>query len=499
LGDRRAAADCSRVRTHKDEGVFMNQRVAKAKARWAGASALLLGSLLAAPAQADVILLEKDGWTAYMNGRMQTFLNFNRGDGIPSYVLDANGNSVTIQGGGMADGIISERRRLPSGAFDLADQGTIQDLRIRTGFVGNVLGFGVKKKLNADTTISGYTAVTVYIDSTQRRKYMPVNPDWRESFMRIEGPWGSVTAGRTLVLFSRGATEITYMYGYKYGLGWPGSVSTLSESGPGAGHVGFGILGNGFGAGIAYATPKMAGAQLTVGIYDANNLPGTGTLERTRWPRAEGEATFDMTLGTLGMFKLFANGAYQKIYEREGWRDQTIAGVGYGARVELGPVHLGLAGHMGKGIGVDFALQPHSSGWINDHPAKPFRPVNGYSAHLQISPTKTFDLMGAAGITQIHRLTEDLVDARDTDMNPATPAANDDPLPLVKDSVGYIPLKHQIGLSGGVTVHLSDNLHLALEYFRALIKWHTPEPASPGMTGPGQNFHVVNAGVTYDF
>jgi hypothetical protein len=247
------------VRTHdKDEGVFMNQRVTKAKARWAGASALLLGSLLAAPAQADVILLEKDGWTAYMNGRMQTFLNFNRGDGIPRLVLDANGNSVTIQGGGMADGIVEERRRLPDGSFDPADQGVIQDLRIRTGFVGNVLGFGIKKKLNADTTVTGYTAVTVYIDSTQRRKYMPVNPDWRESFMRIEAPWGSVTAGRTLVLFSRGATEITYLYGYKYGLGWPGSVSTLSESGPGAGHVGFGILGNGFGAGIAYASLSPA-------------------------------------------------------------------------------------------------------------------------------------------------------------------------------------------------------------------------------------------------
>lgn len=488
----------------------MNQRVARAKARWTGASALLLGSLLAAPANADVILVEKDGWTAYMNGRMQTFLNYNQGDGLPKKVYDGNNaasvaaglgeKTVQLQGGGLGYGDAAiEVQPQATGSVDPNDRGKVQDLRIRTGFVGNVLGFGIKKKLNEHTTLSGYTAVTVYIDSTSRRKYTRVDPDWRESFLRIEGPWGSVTAGRTLVLFSRGATEITYLYGYRYGLGWPGSISNLSESGPGAGHVGFGILGNGFGAGIAYATPKLGNiAQLTVGAYDANNIPGSGTLERTKWPRLEGEATVDSTIGTLGMFKLFVNGAYQKIYENQGWKDQTIAGFGAGGRLELGPVHLGVAGHMGKGIGVDFALQPHASGWINDSPNKEFRPVQGASVHVQVSPTKTFDVMAAAGITQVNRLEQDLVDVRDDDTNPATPAANDDMLPLM-DSVGYIPLKHQIGLSGGITVHATENLHLALEYFRALIRWHAPAPAIPGKDGPSQNFHVVNAGITYDF
>jgi hypothetical protein len=489
----------------------MNQRVAKARARLAGASALLLGSLLAVPAQADVVLVEKDGWTAYMNGRMQSFLNYNQGDGDPpEKVFDGNNaaslaammgeKTVTLEGNGVdyPNATTGEKRRLPNGQFDPADQGKVQELRIRTGFVGNVLGFGVKKKLNEDTTIGGYTAVTVYIDSTNRRKYTRVEPDWRESFMKIEGSWGSVTAGRTLVLFSRGATEITYLYGYRYGLGWPGSVSTLNETGPGAGMCGYGVLCNGFGAGIAYATPKLAGAQLTAGVYDANNLVGSGTFERPKWPRGEAEATFDTTLGTAGMFKVFVNGAYQKIYEKEGWRDETIAGYGAGFRLEYGPVHLGVAAHRGKGIGVDFALQPHPAGWDNSNPDRKLRLVEGGAVHLQVSPTKQFDLMTSAGITRIHRLPRDLVDDRDDDGNPATHAGNDDGLPLM-DSVGTIPLKHQIGLGGGVAVHLSDNLHVALEYFRALIKWHTPVPAAPGMTGPGQNFHVINAGVTYDF
>jgi hypothetical protein len=97
----------------------MNQRVARAKARWVGASALLLGSLLAAPAHADVVLLEKDGWTAYMNGRMQSFLNFNVGDGIPSYVLDANGASVPTE-----RTILRIRARSRTFAFERASSAT---------------------------------------------------------------------------------------------------------------------------------------------------------------------------------------------------------------------------------------------------------------------------------------------------------------------------------------------------------------------------------------
>lgn len=436
---------------------------------------------------------------------MQAFVNYNQGDGLPVSPIDANGNPVSLLGGGDDSPVALEEGQVAGTAA-----GEIQDLRIRTGFVGNVLGFGFRHQLTLDTQLIGYTAVTTYIDSTARRKYTPINPDWRESYLKIVGPWGSVVAGRTLVLFSRGATEITYLYGYEYGLGWVGNVSTLGGSGPGAGHVGFGILGNGFGAGVAYATPGILGAQLTVGIYDANNIPGSGTLERTRWPRGEAELTYEAHVGQRFMFKLFANGAWQKIYERSGFRDRTISGVGYGGRVELGPVHLGLAGHQGKGIGINFALEPNNSGWHPD--SKAFREVNGYSAHLEISPSERIDFMAAAGITRVHRLDADKLDTRDTDRddldgdgfadaNPgvlATPAADDDGVPG-PDSVQFSPLKHQIGLSAGVTYHISENLHLALEYFRAMFKWHTPIPYLAGADGAGQNIDLVNLGVTYNF
>jgi len=453
------------------------------------ASALLLSR----SAAADVTLADEDGWTVFINGRVQTFLNYSSGDGFPRQVLDGAGQQVELLGGGQSSG---DAPIEVDPTAPLTEQGTVQDLRLRTGFVGNVLGFGIRKQINPETAVQAYTAVTVYIDSTNRRKYQEVQPDWRESYLRLTAPWGSLTAGRTLTLFSRGATEITYLYAFSYGLGWPGSVSNLSGNGPGAGHVGFGVLGNGFGAGVAYATPVLGGAQLTVGLYDANNIPGSGTLERTRYPRAEGEFTYEMKLGTAGMFKLFANGAWQKIYEKNGTKDQTISGVGYGGRLEVGPVHLGLAGHFGTGIGLDFALQPHPSGW---HPTdKEFRNVDGYYAQLMIKPNPVFQVSAGAGITRVKRLTNDVVDIKDDDANPATPSADDDVNPGA-DPVGFIPIKQQLGFSGGVTFHATNNIHLTLEYFRAMFQWHQPVPAPPEGGNPEQSFHVVNAGVTYDF
>jgi hypothetical protein len=469
-----------------------------------GIAVLSAAGLFSNHASADVILVQKDRWTVFMNGRMQAFLNYNVGNGYPLNVIDGNNKSVVLQSGGYDSDVVERPKTTTSN-----DPGRIQELRIRTGFVGNVLGFGIERDLGGETKLLGYTAVTTFIESTDRRKYLGIVPDWRESYLKISAPWGSVTAGRALTLFSRGATEITYLYGFKYGLGWPGNIG---NNGPTAGHVGFGVLGNGFGAGIAYATPNLGGAQLTVGAYDANVLPGSTFWERARWPRAEGEATYEMKLGTLGMFKLFGNGMWQQIYEKGGDRSATMAGVGYGGRVEVGPVHLGLAGHYGTGVGLNFALDPSSSFFNPETPDRKFRTMDGYYAQLQVSPLKAFDISLGAGMSQVKLLKEDVVDYTDDDMddadadgfadaNPtmaATSAADDDGVPGA-DSVGFVPVKRQLGFSGGVTVHVAENLHLAFEYFRAIFTWYKPSPASSDAQEPSQAFHVVNAGVTYDF
>lgn len=449
-------------------------------------------------------MIEKDGWTVFTNGRVQAFLNYNQGDGYPEpAVIDGNNKNVTLRGGGIPpDDSFHEFPDVAPGATRTPAQsvGKIQELRLRTGFVGNVLGFGIRKKINDNTEVQAYTAVTTYIDSTTRRKYEAVKPDWRESFLQITGPWGTVTAGRFLTLYSRGATEITYLYGFRYGLGWPGSVSNLGGSGTGAGHVGFGVLGNGFGGGIAYATPSLGGAQINVALFDANNLPGSGRWERLKWPRAETEITFDKKLGQGSQFKLFANGAWQKIYNKENTQDGTIIGAGYGGRIEVGPVHLGLAGHVGKGVGLDFALQPSVAIFDNRPEATTFTPRTfmGYYAQAMVSATKSLDISAGFGATTVSQNADDKVDLKDDDMDKATPAAADSADKTTPvDSVGYVTIKQQTGISGGATIHVTENIHIAFEYFRAMFQWYRPTPTLAGTTNPKQNFHVINAGITY--
>jgi len=482
----------------------INRRVLIAS-RTLAALVLLGGSLFSRPATAEVVLVEKDGWSVFITGRVQAFLNYNKGDGYPKpAVVDGNGGAVTFLGGGLDPADSYHEFVAPR---SLTDTGKIEEMRLRTGFVGNVLGFGIRKKLNENTDVFGFTAVTTYIDSTERRKYREVRPDWRESFLKITGPWGSLAAGRMLGLYSAGATEITYLYGFKYGLGWVGSVSNRGGSGPGAGHVGFGVLANGFAGGVAYATPSLSGLQATVGVYDANTLVGSGTWERVRWPRAETELTFEQKLGGAGMVKVFANGAWQKIYSTESPAGGTILGAGFGGRAEFGPVHLGLAGHYGKGVGMDYALQPTPATWdgrqeYNDNLL--LRKFYGYYAQAMLSPLESLDIHAGFGATAVVQNPEDKVDSKDDDgtldmPNPATPAANDDANPAVADSVGFVTIKQQMGISGGVTIHATPNIHIALEYFRAAFEWYKPIPTVTGSKNPSQNINVINAGITYDF
>jgi hypothetical protein len=88
------------------------------------------------------------------------------------------------------------------------DQGTVNSMRIRSGFLGNQLGLGVREQATPWTTITGYIQVWAWIESNGRKKNEYNYADVRQGYAKLEGLWGSLLAGRTRSLFSRGTTDI---------------------------------------------------------------------------------------------------------------------------------------------------------------------------------------------------------------------------------------------------------------------------------------------------
>jgi hypothetical protein len=219
---------------------------------------------------------------------------------------------------------------------------------------------------------------------------------------------------------------------------------------------------------LVYATPVLAGLQLSAGIYDPAQLTGSG-LERTGPVRPEGELTFDQPLGDLGKFHLYLNGVYQKLYFNNAPDDPsgTAKGFGTGGRLELGPVHLAAGLHRGVGLGLFFALQPSDSTY-ND--ASELRHNEGYFAMGQLA-LGSFDINLGVGRNKVEPL--------DSDMEPAATSA-----------LGYPQfslINTQTGFAGAVVYHVRDWLHLDVDVMHADFKW---------TLGDRQQITFYNAGIT---
>ena len=194
---------------------------------WAGLL-LLAGALCwGKSAAAEVILLRTDGgFEFYTEGRLGGFFEAVRGQTIPTQ-FDQNGNVThTIGDGGIDIGGLNPS--LPMGADG---QGNVSASRVRSGFLGNILAFGLRRKLTDSVTVTGYISIWANIEDENQRAFVPAFPDAREGFVRVTGPAGSLLVGRALTLFSRGATEIDFLYGHRFGVGNPAGFTTQGPSG----------------------------------------------------------------------------------------------------------------------------------------------------------------------------------------------------------------------------------------------------------------------------
>jgi Gram-negative porin len=441
---------------------------------------LSLASLLfTQSAAAEKTLVKTPEFEVYTDGRVGAFLGYHRGDALPRSGAGTTGNHDILGGG--QDGV-AVRDPIP-GTTDMT-QGTIEGFRVRSGFIGNTLGIGVRSPIDENTTVTAYIQMWAFVEAIQHRKTVPVPPDMRQGYVKVQGPWGSVLAGKSRALFSRGATDINVMYGHRWGVGFVGGGSGgVDNYGPTQGHIGFGVLGSGFAPGIVYATPVLSGLQLTVGAFDPIQLQGAWT--RTKWLRPEGEVTFEHPIGDMGKFVLFTNGAWQKLYREDLDPancpdgivcEETAAGFGYGGRIEIGPFHLGAAGHYGKGLGLNYALEPSDA---TLDPNGNLRKFDGYYVQSQLALGQV-DISAGFGITRVF-------------LNPQDSVASCNGNPCMPGEVGDIPhsiIKSQTGFSAGVVYHVTPSLHLDLDAFRAQFRW---------FLGEKQNVNYVHTGMTFNW
>ena len=417
-----------------------------------------------------------EGWEFFSDGRIQTFFSWTVGDGTPppttnDLVTGMPRHQVLPTGGTGATDQSSYFVTRPDGTLSNVQVNHINSMRVRSGFTGNVIGVGVRRNLNPQTKVTGYISITSIVDSQSQKKYFQSVPDVREGYMMIQGPWGSFLAGRTAVLFNRGAVQADFRYLHGYGLGFPGDL--VSAGGfPTAGQIGFGVLANGFAAGFVYSTPTIAGLQLNAGLYDPASLTGS-TIERTKFLRPEFELTADEPLGTICKTHVYLNGGFQPNYQQSKTDDtkQNLYGLGYGARVELGPVHLAGGGHWGKGLGLAYPGLPSDA--VYDSQSK-LRETDGYYVMAQLALGGRVDINAGFGQTRIKLTTAD---------------RTADPLNAFGDPAQSV-IKSQTGISGAVVLHAAKWLHFDVDVMHTDAKWSL---------GERQQDMFYNAGTTINW
>src|SRR5450432_2685263 len=137
-------------------------------ARTALGLASLFVTFVTRPAAAEVTLTKTDTWEVFATGRVDGFFSYGWGDANPIPLMV--GEQIPA-GGGLSVGSDAMPRFAADGVTHV--QGTFQSMRLRSGFVPNVFGFGLRRKITEETTLKVYVALWSTIESDGQRKTNP--------------------------------------------------------------------------------------------------------------------------------------------------------------------------------------------------------------------------------------------------------------------------------------------------------------------------------------
>jgi len=344
------------------------------------ASALLLAG---SAAKAEIFLVKKEkpnDWEVSTNGRVDAYLNWIGGETINT---GNSGNLVdTTPGSTSLDRYILVGPQIPirgnpspSGALgSTTDDKKLNTFRIRGGFASTILAFNVYKQILPDVKLSIKLALWAGIQNGLNGGVRQFNDsasvDFREQYMDLSGSWGAVWGGRRVGLYNRGGMKMNWFLIHQQGVGHPCDVDSNAPAT--CGHTGVGSMFPSRHAQLGYATPEIAGFQLSVAMLDPAMIDQF--WNRTVAPRAEGELVFrkvgqDRPVGKDEV-NVWANGLWQMI-GRTGEQTpnpavgdpgipadatRSVWGVGGGAWGRFFGFGLGATGWAGKGLGTAWAL-----------------------------------------------------------------------------------------------------------------------------------------------
>jgi hypothetical protein len=414
-------------------------------------------------AAAEILLAKQNDWEVSVDGRLNTFVNYSQGDRTPDGVAEWT-----------------------AGIFEPPDpsSGNISVVRVRSGFVQNVLGFNLVKEAAPGYRLVGRFALWVGA-SNERKPVLGQHPnvEAREAYLRLEAPWGTIQAGRALGLFGRGGILMDAEIVHANGLGSPCSTRTIL--GGACGFAGHGVLFPAFNAGVLYNTPSLAGLQLTLGLYDPSVNSERG-YEITPYPRLEAQISYNLR----NVFKLVGEAMWQRLINTNPIRDALgnpvldasgnpmrqiadASGVSAGASLSVGFLQLGGTFYQGTGLTL---IVPIFNTPIFADQNNILRKGQGFAgmASLTFGGTK---IAGGAGVSQL-KLTP-------AEMEPYSQ---------------IVPPKQQIGFSIGLYQTFFKQLTWAIEYFRGQYTWYQYQGlAGDPIVSPKQNINFINTGLTLVF
>lgn len=400
------------------------------------------------PARADLTIYDKDGWSVYTKGLIASHYQYINGDGDPQSPLHG-----IVVGGKFQTATVEDTR---------GTQSSVSLSRVRSGFIGTQLGFGINRQINDSIHVESMMAVSLQDVSSNRGQVPAKDVDFREAWAALVTPGGTLKFGRMFSIFGSASAPVVLM-AYRYGVGNPCDVGQATIS---CASVGAGPLYAGFDAQFRYISPRFAGIELQLAVSDPPRPPDEYTL--TPLPRVDGELNFDRKFGEMVRLRLFGQGLFVQPKKVDGAKLKALNvwGVMGTGVLDVANFSAGGGAWTGAGIGTRTILEA-------EQPDRPLsydpalseaRVFRGFFGNISYDYHGTTIAAGGGSV---------FVRATKTDVDMAATYSI-----LDRQSEWHVVLTHRI-----------DTVVFTAEFMRWSTRWHFGEKQDINFAGAGANYY----------